>query len=772
MQLMHGIIECANVKTQEAALTGESNLVEKSVATLDSGELNLGDRTNMVYTGTEMSNGRGVGVVTATGMKTELGKIAHLLQSVTDRLTPLQHRLMILGKKLAWIALAIVALVVVLGLMRGADLKLMIMTGMSMAVAAVPEGLPAVATVALALGARRMLKRNALIRKLPAVETLGSVDVICSDKTGTLTENKMTATAIALEHRTVDLQSQTFKMPEGSDSVEMHSLLQTEKGLAWTLIAGSLCNDAEVYVSDSQGETTLGDPTESAIVHAALNFGLQKQKLLQLFPRVDEVPFDSIRKRMTTVHSTQLQRIEGLPQALGDFFRTLQVLENKFYAFTKGSVDSLLEVSQYIWIDGKQQRLDQNRIEQIQKSQTELASQGMRVLGVGFKIIDSDGVATVPIKETEIESQMVFLGMIGMLDPPRTEVKVAIERCKKAGIRTIMITGDHPLTARSIAHQLGLTEGQKTLTGADLNQLEKNQYDEVVRDCSIYARVTPEHKLNIVDTLQKQGLVVSMTGDGVNDAAALKKADIGVAMGITGTDVAKESSEMVLLDDNFATIVNAVEEGRVVYDNIRKFIRYTLTSNAGEIWVMLLAPFIGMPLPLIPVQILWVNLVTDGLPGLALTVEPAEQDAMQRGPHSKKESILGGGLGFEIFWIGLWMGLLSLGIGYFYYQADPENTAYWRTIVFTVLTISQLGNVLAIRSSRDSLFKIGISSNLPLLLTVLLTFGLQIAVIYLPSMQKLLNTTALKWQDLVICIVVSTGVFWAVELKKLWVRRR
>ncbi len=777
------LVESVNLRAQEAALTGESEAVEKTVETLADAELPLGDRGNMVFMGTEITYGRGSVLVTETGMHTQLGQIARMLQTVTRDPTPLQRRLAQLGRGLAVAAIAIVAVVFAVGIFRGEDTKLMFLTAMSLAVAAVPEGLPAVATVALALGARRMLKRHALIRKLPAVETLGSVTVICSDKTGTLTENQMTVTVVDVAGDRVELSEQLRRgQPVLQLGQEESQFVSNHPALALLLAGGALCNDA-VLKSDEAGEPqVIGDPTEGAIVVAAARLGLEKPELDRGFPRAGEVPFDSDRKRMTTVHRLAAENIEALAGVQQSLRSVADSEPNAYVAFTKGAIDSLMEVCDRVSTNSHVEPLNAEWRQKATDAQDSLAKRGMRVLGVAFRLLDAPPADQQMAK---VEHGLVFVGMIGMIDPPRPEVKQAVERCKTAGIRPVMITGDHPLTARHIAHELGMSGEGSPLTGQDLNRMSLDDLENVVEQVSIYARVSPEHKLQIVSALQDKGHIVSMTGDGVNDAPALKKADIGVAMGITGTDVSKEASEMVLLDDNFTTIVNAVEEGRIVYDNIRKFIKYTLTSNAGEVWVMLLAPLAGMPLPLLPLQILWINLVTDGLPGLALAIEPAERGTMQRPPYPPGENIFRRGMARDILWIGLLMGILSLSVGYFYWDptrvggsdvfgelhATGPNHSYWRTMVFTVLTLSQMGNALATRSSKDSLFTIGLFSNRFLLWSVILTFVLQVAVIYLPFLQDLLKTTALSARDFGACLLISTVVFWAVEGHK-WLMRR
>ena len=774
--------ESANLKIQEAALTGESVSVQKQIETIAGDDLPLGDRTNMAYMGTVVTYGHGQAVVTETGMNTELGNIARSLQTVETESTPLQKRLAQLGRTLALVAIGIVALVFAMGLMRGEDLRLMLMTSLSLAVAIVPEGLPAVATVTLAIGARRMFKRRALIRKLPAVETLGSVTVICSDKTGTLTENRMTVTVLDVAGDHLDLTEafqtgQTFTESALSDEVvALRNTVAEKSSLALLLAGAGLCNDAEIALDERHHDfRAVGDPTEGALAVAAAHLGLRKDRLLELLPRDAEVPFDSERKRMTTVHRVEASDCEATESTIDAALRPIVRLASDRIAFTKGAVDSIVGVCQYVWHEDQLKRMDDGWQSRIAAAHEKLAGSGMRVLGVAFRTLDVAPSAADNEKTNrwdtwpteDIVQDLIFVGMLSMIDPPRPEVAESVARCRSAGIRPVMITGDHPLTAMHIAQQLKIADDRQVLSGQDLEQISDDELRAAVDTTSVYARVAPKHKLQLVQALQDNGHVVAMTGDGVNDAPALKQAHIGVAMGITGTDVSKEASQMVLLDDNFSTIVNAVEEGRIVYDNIRKFVQYTMTSNAGEVWVMVLGPLLGMPLPLLPLQILWINLVTDGLPGLALALEQAERDTMRRPPYPPKEHVLGRGMGTEIAWVGLLMGVVPLSMGYYWWASGTTTDTHWRTIVFTVLTLAQMGHALAIRSARDSLFQIGIFSNKALISSVALTFGLQLGVIYWPPLQNIFKTTALTAVELLLCIALSTVVFWIVEVQKL-----
>jgi P-type Ca2+ transporter type 2C len=757
------LLESANLRVQESALTGESEPVEKNPAALEEEDAPLGERADMVYSSTLVAMGRGLFVVTETGMATELGKIASMIQASGREQTPLQRRLSQVGKVLALAALAIVGVVFALGLLRGEDLEVMFLTAVSLAVAAVPEGLPAVVTIALALGAHRMFKRRALIRKLPAVETLGSVTVICSDKTGTLTENRMTATVLDVAGRTVELGGGSLADSKPGADGGTQPAVGDDPTLALLLAGGALCNDSLLEDHEGDDLRAVGDPTEGALVVAAAREGLRKPEIEVALPRVGEVPFDSGRKRMTTVH-------EVVPGSVSETLEALESVLNAeqggaaYIAFTKGAVDSLLDITSEVWSgDGQVEPLTEGWRKRISTANEQLARDGIRVLGVGLRRLqsfDGDG--------EEQERNLTFLGIVGMIDPPRSEAKDAVETCKRAGIRPVMITGDHPLTARHIATELGIAEEGRILTERDLSSLPGEDLVDLVEEVPVYARVSPEHKLDIVEALQEKGHIVAMTGDGVNDAPALKRADIGVAMGVTGTDVSKEAADMVLTDDNFATIVAAVEQGRVIYDNIRKFIKYLLTSNSAEILVMLVGPFLGLGLPLLPLQILWINLVTDGPPALALSAEPAERGIMRRPPRPPGEGVFARGLGRHVLWVGALMALVSLATGLWYSQIAPE---IWQTMVFTTLTLSQLSHVMAIRAGDESLFKVGLLSNKPLLGAVALTFVLQLFAIYAPFFQGFLETEALPVADLAIAIALSTIIFWAVEVEK-WLARR
>ncbi len=747
------LLETINLRIQEAALTGESESVEKQTAALRGENLPIGDRRNMAYMGTVVTQGRAHAVIAATGMKTELGKIADLLQQTVSEQTLLQKRLDRLGKILAGAGVFIAGLIFALGLWRGDELRHMLLTAVSVAVAIVPEGLPAVLTITLAIGAQRMLGRNALICKLPAVETLGSVTVICSDKTGTLTENKMTVVVMDVAEHAIDLTEDLDR--SGSAKTPRASGPPAHSSLSLLVIGGALCNDATIVESAEEKFRTIGDPTEGALVAAAARMGYWKPDIDGLFPRVNELPFDSDRKLMTTVHHLKDYRPETLAE--------MDAGEHEYIAFTKGSAENLLRLSTQVWVNGKTQAMDTQWRERIECTTTKLARKGMRVLGVACRLLEN-----VPENlQTDLESGMTFVGLFGMIDPPRRTVKDAVAVTRSAGIRVVMITGDHPLTAAEIARQLGISENGRVLTGAELDNLSSDDLRAVADDIRVFARVSPEHKLKIVQALQSQGHIVSMTGDGVNDAPALRRADIGVAMGITGTDVAKEASDLILLDDNFSTIVAAVQEGRTIYDNIRKFVNFSVAGNIGKVLVMLLAPFLGKPLPLLPLQMLWLNLLTDGLLGLGLGVEPAEKDTMRRPPYSPQEGVFSRGSGMQTLWIGALIGAMGLGIGaWYYFRGFPQ----WQTMVFTSLAFAQMGQALAARSQRDSLFSIGFRSNLLMVWMVIAVLVLQLLVIYFQPLQIIFQTQPLEGMDLAIALCAGTVVFTAMEIVKKFLK--
>jgi Ca2+-transporting ATPase len=761
------LLESWGLRSSEAALTGVAEPVDKDPEALPRKDLGIGKRRNMVYMGTVVTYGRARAVVTETGMNTQFGRIASMMEKVEPAPTPLQKRLEQLGRVLAIASLALVGLILILGLLRGEDVRLMFLTAIALVVAALPEGLPAVVTIALALGAQKMLERRALVRNLPAVEVLGSVTTICSGKTGTLTQNRMTVTVLDAAGHRLDLTARLHSYsPLLENEPEQPLLLSQPPALSLLLAGATLCNDASLEPDSNEPRClqAVGDPTEGALVMAAARQGLWQAELEQALPRVSEVPLNFRRQRMTTVHKIPVSfSFPVALEAVCYWSRTMGGAE--YVAFTKGKIGSLLSVSDWVWVDGGAKPLDGNWHERIREAKRQFTKKGLRVLGVAFRLLSSYPTDSLE----DLERELIFIGLVGIDDPMRPEAREAIVACQRAGIRPVLVTGDRPKTAWHVAQELDLARDRLILTDKELDHLTERELADMVQKVSVYAKVSPEQKFRIVQALQKQGQIVAMTGDGLNDAPALKAADIGVAMGIGGTDVAREAADLVLLDDNFATIVAAVKEGRVIYDNIRKFIKYLLSSNVGELWVMLLAPFLGMPLPLLPLQILWINLTTDGLPALALSVEPAERGTMNRPPYSPTEEIFGRGMGRDIVWIGLLMGVLSLGTGYGYWRGDRSD---WQTMLFTVLTLSQMGNALAIRSERNSLFQIGLLSNKPLLGAILLTLGLQLAVIYVPFLQELFGTVALGGTDLAISLALSTLVFWGVELEKWLIRRR
>ncbi len=718
------LLEFFALKVQESLLTGETEAVEKQSKSLVDDNLPIGDRSNMVWMGTTVSAGRGVALVVATAMATELGRIAGMLQSVRKEWTPLQKRLDRLGKVLAVLAVTIAAVVFGLGVWRGEPLRDMLMTAVSLAVAAIPEGLPAVVTITLAIGAQRMLKRHALIRKLPAVETLGSVTVICTDKTGTLTQNRMTVTGL-------------FGIAGLSEAED-----NDDTGLL--RMAAVLCNDAILRSTDGQ-TAVVGDPTEAALLLEAAAFGLYRPALEEDFPRVAEIPFDSAVKRMLTIHAINASgEKHGLMQALS-------AVAGDRLIFAKGASDAILPIC----------LADDTLITAVSRQVDALAAQGQRVLAVAFRLVRSG-------QQLDLEGcqqGLSLLGLVAMMDPPRSEARDAVARCLKAGIRPVMITGDHPLTASSIAAQVGIHSVGGVLIGRELDQLDNAGLSGRAGEVSVYSRVSPEHKLLIVQALQQRGEVVAMTGDGVNDAPALKKADIGVAMGLTGTDVAKEASDMVLLDDNFATIVDAVEEGRTIYDNIRKFIEFSVAGNLGKILAVLLLPFLGLPNPLTPLQLLWLNLLTDGLLGLGMGVERPEPDVMNRPPISPTAQIFDRRMIRHTLLTGAVIGVSTILLTRHFWASHPPGT--WQTVLFTSLAFAQIGQAMALRSFNHSFFRMGFFSNPLLLAMVCSVLVLQTLVVYLPVLQPVFRTIALSSETLGWVILPGIVVFAVLEIEKL-----
>jgi Ca2+-transporting ATPase len=815
------LIVSANLQVEEAALTGESQAVFKNIDVVEGENVGLGDRHNFVYMGTAVTYGRGEMLVTGTGLNTELGKIASMLMGVEESQTPLQKRIDQLGQTLVRGAIAVVIIVFITGLLRGIPVQEMLLTSISLAVAAVPEGLPAVITVALSLGAARMVKRNALIRRLPAVETLGSVTIICSDKTGTLTKNEMTATLFALPgHEDVEITGVGYT-PEG-DFIERvgnnENKLdpQQDQALGRFLKAMALATDAYIE-EESPGEfEVVGDTTEGALLVAAQKVGWTRKQLEQDLPRVAELPFSSERKAMTTIH-------EAKTDDPRDLFGTGQ-----FLSITKGAPDRLIEWATQEHMPEGPRELSDDRRQIWQEQVDKMAKRGLRVLGVGYRPLDAVPKDVTP----DVERNLILLGLIGILDPARPEAREAVKTARSAGIRPIMITGDHALTAQAIASDLGIIEGNaRVITGAELEKASDAELGELLKTYSAYARVSPEHKLRIVKTLQGQGQVVAMTGDGVNDAPALKQADIGVAMGITGTEVSKGAADMVLTDDNFASIVSAVEEGRTIYDNIRKFVLFLLSSNISEILVMFVGILVGLPVPLLAIQILWVNLVTDGLPAIALGFEPTEKGVMKRPPRAVDESIFAHGIGRKIIIRSVILAILTLGAFIYAHGAhdlDPldhtlgvqylnreqlvelageefaplewdnltqeerlalltvetgegeasENEIVGhveripRTIAFTVLALGQIFHVMAIHAGDEqSFFRVWFSKNRFMLWAVLSTFALQLAVIYVPFLQYTFETYPVQPPELIASVLIASLMLFMVEGEK-WITSR
>ncbi|MEW6623177.1 MAG: calcium-transporting P-type ATPase, PMR1-type [Bacillota bacterium] len=737
------IIHSINLEVDESALTGESIPVKKKELPICGDNIGIGDRLNMLHLGSIVTRGRGKAVVVGTGMKTEMGQIAGMIQSVEEEDTPLQRRLDALGKWLVGICILICMVVSITGIMRGEPVYKMFLAGVSLAVAAIPEGLPAIVTVALALGVQKMIRRRAIIRKLPAVETLGCATVICSDKTGTLTQNEMTVTNIFCEGWNYSVTGEGYE-PKGEfyqDGLTVN--VSKNEGLKTLLKAAVLCNNSRLEKNNlhiggwmrktKTGEkwTINGDPTEGALIVLGAKAGIWRETVERTFKRIHEIPFESERKKMTTIYQgpkgIQEAYVKGAPEI---------VLHGCTHILWKGSVVSLTPGL-------KQKVLDENTV---------LARKALRVLGVAHKTISKKE----NLADDEVEQGLIFIGLIGMIDPPRSSAVQGIAACKKAGIKTIMITGDYKVTAEAIAKQLGIcSTSENVVDGTQLDKMTDKELFDKIEDISVYARVSPRHKLRIVKVLKSKGHVVAMTGDGVNDAPAVKEADIGVAMGLTGTDVTKEASAMVLADDNFATIVAAIEEGRGIYDNIRKFIRYLLSCNVGEVMVMFLAALFGMPLPLVPIQILWVNLVTDGLPAMALGVDNNDQDIMYRNPRHPKESIFSNGLGKKILKRGIQIGLSALFVFWLALQLSDGDLVLARTMAFCTLVFSQLFHVFHCKSERYSPFEVGIFSNPKLIVAVTCSVVMQLTVVYLPALHPVFQTTSLNWLHWSVILLVA-----------------
>lgn len=716
------IIEAINLQTQEASLTGESMPVKKLTTTFKK-ILAVADRANMVFSSTIVTKGRGKAVVVGTGTSTEIGRIAKLIKEAKPEPTPLQKKLSHLSKFLGIAVIAIALIVFGIGVLYGNAAFTMFLAAIALAVAAIPEGLPAVVTVSLAMGVKKMARHNALVRKLPSVETLGACTVICSDKTGTLTHNEMTVKRIYANDEIIEITGSGYS-PEGRFTKSPHRFKEL-------LIAGALNNDAKLKKENASWKI-IGDPTEAALLVSAKKAGLNPDQLQQKCKRLGEIEFTSERKIMTTVNK----------------------LGQKSTAYTKGAPEVVLSLCNRALIDGRIVRISKTQKEKILEINEKFAKGALRVLGFAYKELDGK------IATKDVEKEMIFLGLQAMIDPPRPEVKDAIKKCETAGIKVVMITGDHKETAMAIARQLGMKG--KAVTGMDLDRIEN--FENIVEDIVVYARVNPTHKLKIIEALKKKGHIVAMTGDGVNDAPALKKADLGIAMGITGTDVAKEASDMILADDNFASIVNAVEEGRTIFDNIKKFVEYLLSSNMGEVLTIFIGILLHMPLPLIAIQILWINLVTDGAPALALSSEPPEPRLMKRPPRKVEERIVNKKRGIMIFLIGLLMMLGTLGVFQWY---NPEtNLIYAQTIAFTTLMMYQMFNVVNMRSEDYSIFSL--KWNKWLVGAIILSVLLQIGVVHLPFMNSIFNTTPLQAFDWLIAVAIGASVLVFGEAVKLF----
>ena len=743
------LVEESNLKVQESSLTGESLPVEKNISTIEEEKVGIGDRENMLFSSSLVTYGRGKGIVVETGMNTEVGKIAGIINETIDSQTPLQEKLDKLGKTLGIAAVVICLVIFIIGIAIGKDALEMFMTAVSLAVAAIPEGLAAVSTIVLAIGVQRMVKKNAIVKKLPAVETLGSATVICSDKTGTLTQNKMTVQKVFYD----DILQNVENAKVNNNNEELEKLVYISM----------LCNDTKV-ASDN---TLTGDPTETALVNMGFELDF-RPAIYEEYPRVEEIPFDSDRKLMTTVHK----------------------IENKYIVYTKGGIDELLSRCNSYILDGKVENNLEEYKETIDRNNETMAQEALRVLAMAYKEIDH-----IPTKEEmkNIENELIFVGMVGMIDPPREEAKKAVEKCKTAGIKTVMITGDHKITAIAIARKLGILENdEEAITGAELEEMSQEELEQNVRKYSVYARVSPEHKVRIVKAWQKNGEIVAMTGDGVNDAPALKTADIGCSMGMVGTDVAKEASDVILTDDNFATVVSAVEEGRRIYDNILKAIQYLLSSNVGEIIVLFIAILItpwlsskfgidvNLIVPLLPIHILWINLVTDSLPALALSVDPAEEDIMERKPLKSGKGIFTKGMTWRVIYQGVMIGLLTLA-AFIIGLATPEaelpkiegltvqeiKVEVGQTMAFTVLALSELVHVFNVRNNKKSLFKTKALSNKYLLLAIAVSAALMLVILFVPFLREVFSIPVLPTANIIETIALVFAPLVIVEIFKL-----
>ncbi|MDI6849788.1 MAG: cation-translocating P-type ATPase [Candidatus Saccharicenans sp.] len=736
------IYHTTNFAVHEAALTGESTPVFKTGAVLEGEDIPLADRANLVYAGTSVSSGKARALVVATGMSTELGQIARMIQEITLETTPLQRKLEQFGRWIVYLCFFLVGLIFLLEWWRGGELVQVFLTAVSLAVAAIPEGLPAVVTIALALGVQRMVRRHALIRKLPSVETLGAATVICSDKTGTLTKNEMTVKSVYADGRLFSVSGAGYQ-PEGEFILDNRAVRPEEfPGLLKTLTCGLLCNAARL--AENQGRyRVVGDPTEGALLTLALKAGLKLEELEKGEPLVEEIPFDSERKMMTMVRKSS----------------------DGFVAYVKGAPDVLLKNCAFIYDGGEERSLTLEELDRILQVNDSLAGHALRVLGCAYRKFSS---FPEKFESAVIETGLVFTGLVAMIDPPRPEVIAAISACKKAGIKPVMITGDHKVTAVAIARELGmLEEGSLALSGEEFDSLKPEEYRDRVQNIQVYARVSPEHKLRIVRAWKDRGEVVAMTGDGVNDAPAVKEADIGVAMGITGTDVTKEVSDMVVTDDNFASIVAAVEEGRAIYDNIKKFVHYLLSCNLAEIMVMFTASLAGWPAPLLPIHILWVNLVTDSFPALGLGFDPPDPEIMSRPPRRPGEPIVDRSRAALMSVQGIFIAACALLAFFYVLFVEKEVIGRARTAAFIVLSVSQLFHSFNCRSQMKSFFELGIFSNPKLILAFLVSLSLQLSVVYLPPLQEVFKTQNLTPIDWALVVVLSSLPLWGMEMVKL-----
>ncbi|MCF6095959.1 cation-translocating P-type ATPase [Thermovorax subterraneus] len=731
------LFEAENLKVDESMLTGESVPVEKSVESRELETLKI-HRSNLVFMGTMVVSGRGKMVVTQTGMNTEMGKIAGMMEGVGEEQTPLQRRLDDLGKKLLVLCLLICFMVAMLGVLRGEESYQMFLFGVSLAVAAIPEGLPAVVTMVLAMGVQRMVKKNVLVRKLTAVETLGCATLICSDKTGTLTENRMTVRKIYVDGETVMVTGSGYRIEGDFITNDGRLLKKTSPSMEKLLRIAVSCNNAELGEQKSgifgfgrpKEMVPAGDPTEVALLVAAAKAGIFKNDVERTYKRIREIPFDSERKRMSVVVKNQ---------------------KGELFLFTKGAVDVILELCDGIEESGNVKKMTLSEKRKISRINEDMGREALRVLALAYRKLDS------PRELSEnIETGLIFLGLMGMIDPPRPEAASAVERCFAAGIKPVMITGDHRATAWAVAKELNMMgKGGRIITGQELDEMSESEFLKCIDDISVYARVTPKHKLRIVRALKKKGHVVAMTGDGVNDAPAVKEADIGISMGKTGTDVTKEASAMILLDDNFASIVSAVEEGRIIYDNIRKFIRYLLSCNTGEVLTMVWSSLLGMPLPLLPIQVLWMNLITDGLPAIALGADPPERDVMNRKPRKRQEGIFSGGMGRKIFYRGFFISLATMASYLISWYYSGSGIDFSRTVAFSTLVMSQLIFAFECREENATLWGKNPFSNLFLTLAVIISAAMLLGVVYAPSLQVIFHTVPLDGKMWLLILALS-----------------